>query len=103
MDDRKIGIGNISLAGGVKFEPHKGHQSGLDADIRLIRKDGPERPVLWTDELYDREATGQLIKLFFESGIIEVIYFNDPKIPRVKPRFNHDNHFHVTIIGQEST
>lgn len=98
MDDRKMGIGNISLAGGGKFEPHEGHQSGLDVDVRLIRKDGRELPVMWTEAQYDREATAKLIQLFFESSIVKVLYFNDLKIPRVTPRFRHDNHFHVTIF-----
>ncbi len=98
MDDRKIGIGNISLAGGAKFRPHEGHVSGLDVDIRLIRKDGLRLPVCWNDRQYDREATEMLICLFFESSLVKVVYFNDPKIPRVRPRFKHDNHFHVTIF-----
>ena len=98
MDNRRIGIGNISLAGGVTFDPHEGHVSGLDVDIRPIRKDGLELPVRWTDPQYDREATEMLICLFFESNLVKIIYFNDLKIPRVKPRFRHDNHFHVTIF-----
>lgn len=98
LDDRKIGIGNISLAGGPKFEPHEGHVSGLDVDIRPIRKDGLHLPVRWNERQYDREATEMLICLFFESNLIKVIYFNDLKIPHVRPRFKHDNHFHVTII-----
>lgn len=98
MDDRKIGIGNISLAGGAKFRPHEGHVSGLDVDIRLMRKDGRQLPVRWTEPQYDRAATEMLICLFFESNLVKVIYFNDPKISRVKPRFRHDNHFHVTIF-----
>jgi murein endopeptidase len=99
MDKRKMGVGNISLAGGVRFDPHQGHQSGLDADIRPMRKDGLELPVRWMDEQYDHEATCKLISLFFESAIVSVIYFNDPKAPRVKPRFRHDDHFHVTVLG----
>lgn len=98
MDKRKIGIGNISLAGGGKFDPHKGHQSGLDVDIRLIRKDGLKLPARWSNAQYDREAAAKLIALFFESNIVKVVFFNDPKIPRVTPRFKHDNHFHVTIF-----
>ena len=98
MDDRKIGFGNISLAGGGKFDPHEGHQSGLDVDIRAIRKDGRQLPVKWTDAQYDREATTKLINLFCQSCAVKVIYFNDPKITRVMRRFRHDNHFHVTIF-----
>ena len=98
MDDRKIGFGNISLADGEKFDPHKGRQSGLDVDIRALRKDGKQLPVKWTDAQYDREATTQLINLFFQSCAVKVIYFNDPKIHRVMRRFKHDDHFHVTIF-----
>jgi hypothetical protein len=100
MDDRKIGFGNISLANGEVFNPHKGHQSGLDIDIRPLRVDGLELPVTWNDtKYYDHDATARLIKLFFDCGAIKVIYFNDKKIPRVVPRVHHDNHFHVTIIA----
>lgn len=97
MDDRKIGIGNISLADGVKYEPHSSHKNGRDVDIRLFRKDGKQAPVSRFEAQYDQTATAKLIGMFFESGIIEVVYLNDPMIPRVKPRAHHDDHFHVTI------
>ena len=97
MDDRKIGIGNISLADGAKFEPHEGHQSGLDVDIRPVRLDGLQLPVTWRDKQYDREATAKLIELFYLCASVKVIFFNDTKIARVKPLAHHDNHFHVTI------
>lgn len=97
IDDRKIGIGNISLAGGIKYPDHSGHRSGLDADIRLFRTDRQQAPVTRFDEQYDREATARLIDIIFGSNIIQVIYFNDLQIPRVKPLARHDDHFHVTI------
>lgn len=97
IDHRKIGIGNISLAGGAAFEPHSGHKTGRDVDIRLFRKDGKEQPVTRFQDEYDRDATAKLIGVFFESPIIEVIYFNDPSVPRVRPLARHDDHFHVTI------
>lgn len=97
IDVRKIGIGNISLADGTKYAPHDSHKSGRDVDIRLFRKDGSQEPVTRFDEQYDQTATAQLIGMFFKSGIVEVIYFNDPMIPRVKPLKHHDDHFHVTI------
>ncbi len=37
QDWRKFGIGNLSLAGGVKHKDHKSHRSGLEVDVRLIR------------------------------------------------------------------
>lgn len=45
LDVRRFGIGNISLAEGKAFEGHKGHKSGLEVDIRPIRKDGKEAAV----------------------------------------------------------
>lgn len=97
LDDRKIGIGNISLAGGDHFPPHDGHKRGRDVDIRPLRKDRKSAPVTRWDQQYDRDATAKLIELFFESHIIQVIYFNDLTIPRVKPASYHDDHFHITI------
>jgi murein endopeptidase len=101
LDERKIGVGNISLADGPKFSPHSSHRSGRDVDIRLFRKDGRQGPVTRFDEQYDQVATAKLISMFFESGLIQVVYFNDPMIPRVKPQRHHDDHFHVTIKAAE--
>lgn len=97
LDSRKIGIGNISLADGAKYADHKGHRSGRDVDIRLFRKDRLQASVTRFDSQYDKDATATLIGLFFESNIIQVIYFNDLTIPGVKPLAHHDDHIHVTI------
>jgi penicillin-insensitive murein endopeptidase len=46
IDDRKFGIGNISLANGVKYE-HATHRKGIEMDIRPERPhDGPDRALL---------------------------------------------------------
>ena len=95
-DNRKIGIGNMSLFDGVKYKGHDGHRSGLDVDVRLFRKDGQEAGVDRFDKHYDRDATALLIDMFFHSGMVQVIYFNGD-IPGVTPRKHHDNHFHVTV------
>ncbi|MGK5081061.1 hypothetical protein ACQ4W6_22555 [Janthinobacterium sp. HLX7-2] len=99
MDKRAIGFGNFSLADGAKFDPHEGHQSGLDIDVRPLRKDGAEASVSWSDTQYDHDATTKLISLFLEYSIVKVIFFNDKEIPRVIQRIHHDNHFHVTVKG----
>jgi penicillin-insensitive murein endopeptidase len=96
IDNRKIGIGNISLFDGPAYKDHEGHKSGLEVDIRLFRKDGKAEAVERFDKQYDRDATARLIETFFHSGMVQVIYFNDD-IPGVKPRIYHDNHFHVTV------
>ncbi|WP_151639399.1 penicillin-insensitive murein endopeptidase [Noviherbaspirillum aerium] len=97
MDSRSFGVGNISLPGGVAFPPHKTHQSGLEVDIRPLRRDGKPLPVDWRDRQYDRAATGKLIELFLASGVVKGVLFNDLVIPRVKPRISHDNHFHLDV------
>ena len=97
LDNRKLGIGNISLADGTPYKDHQSHKSGCDVDMRLLRKDGREDAVTRFDRQYDQEATARLIAMFFEHPIIKVIFFNDPMIPRVKPLKRHDDHFHVTI------
>ena len=96
-DSRKIGFGNMSLAGGTAYRGHGGHRSGKDIDIRLFRKDKMDAAVTRFDTQYDRDATAQLISLFFAFSFVQVIYFNDPTIPRIRPLIRHDDHFHVTI------
>ncbi len=95
IDNRKFGVGNISLADGVKGD-HQSHMKGIEVDVRPLRKDGEQIPVLYTQtQHYDRAATAKLIELFRSIAIGSIrIFFNDTKIPGVTPRFKHDNHFH---------
>jgi penicillin-insensitive murein DD-endopeptidase len=95
IDNRKFGIGNISMADGVKFD-HASHMKGLEVDIRPLRKDGAQLPVSYTDKAYDREGTETLIELLRANspGPLQ-IFFNDKKIPGVYQHAKHDNHFHV--------
>lgn len=97
IDDRKFGVGNISLKNGDKFRGHDTHRSGLDVDIRPIRRDGAQLPVTRLDAQYDRDATAKLIELFFCFGRVKGVYFNDLSIPGVRSLEGHDNHFHVSI------
>ena len=95
VDKRKFGVGNISMAGGVKFG-HVSHRKGLEVDIRPLRIDGQCEPVTYLGAEYDRDATEMLIGLFRASapGLLK-IFFNDNKISGVFPLAHHDNHFHV--------
>lgn len=99
LDNRRIGVGDISLADGAASTMHGTHRSGLEIDVRPIRKDGEEVPVLWTQHSYDHEATNKLIELFYTYAPVDYILFNDPDIPRVKPHKKHDDHFHVKLRG----
>jgi len=99
MDSRKFGIGNISLAGGDHYAPHRSHKKGLEVDVRPLRKDGKRTAVYWqwTDQ-YDQAATAALIALFRAYPGVGKVYFNDPELRHLAlPLLNHDNHFHVEL------
>lgn len=98
IDDRKFGVGNISIANGVKFD-HASHLTGLEVDIRPMRKDGHQLPVNYHDDAYDLGATEALINLFRANAPGKLkIYFNDNRIPVVSALKKHDNHFHVQFV-----
>jgi murein endopeptidase len=95
IDPRKFGVGNISVSGGLYFG-HKSHRKGLEVDVRPLRKDGQRQPVSYTSPDYDLEATRLLITLFRTATAAPLlIFFNDNRIPGVRPLADHDNHFHV--------
>lgn len=97
LDKRKFGVGNISLADGEFFKGHKSHRSGLEVDIRPIRKDGSRLPCSIFSKQYDREATAALIALFRAHSKVRSVIFNDRSIPGVSHASNHSDHFHVQI------
>ena len=100
IDSRRIGVGDISLAGGVKTPDHETHRSGLEVDIRPMRKDGKELRVNWWDPEYDKEGTMKLIELFRSFASVKKILFNGPDIPFVGKWHDHDNHFHLELRGE---
>ncbi|WP_166873569.1 penicillin-insensitive murein endopeptidase [Massilia mucilaginosa] len=97
INKNKFGIGNISLAGGPRFEGHGTHKSGLEVDVRPLRKDGEKAAVTRFSQDYDREATATLIGLFLALPSVQLVYFNDKAITGVRPMPSHDDHFHVLI------
>lgn len=100
IESRKFGIGDISLANGVRHPDHKTHRSGLEVDIRPLRRDGKQLPCTISEAQYDRVATSRLIGMFFATGRVKQILFNDPAIRGVHAAKNHSNHFHVVLISK---
>jgi hypothetical protein len=96
-DSRKFGVGDVSLAGGPANKDHKTHMTGLEVDVRPVRKDGLQVPVTWNMGAYDHEGTAKLIELFRIYAPVVRIYFNGPGIPFVTRMVKHDNHFQHTV------
>lgn len=97
-DNRQFGVGNISLAGGGAFPGHGSHVKGLEVDVRPLRRDGRREGVRYFDTEHDLVATAKLIAMFRSNtpGHMQ-IFFNDCRIPGVRAREKHDNHFHFEI------
>jgi hypothetical protein len=105
VDDRKFGIGNISVANGLKYDHHT-HMKGIEMDIRPVRKDkmvGQGARCSYMDKaVYDYDATLKLVRLFLQHPMVRLIYFNDEKVRqatggRVKYWPDHNDHLHIEI------
>ncbi len=105
VDDRKFGIGNMSLADGRRYE-HKTHMKGIEMDFRPVRKDkmvGQAARCSYRDSaVYDQAATVKLVRIFLQHPMVKLIYFNDPEVrkacgARVRSWPHHDDHLHAEI------
>jgi len=105
VDDRRFGIGNISLSNGAKYE-HKTHMKGIEMDFRPVRKDRlvgqAARCSYRESRAYDQAATIKLIQIFLRHPLVKLIYFNDPEArkicgARVRSWPQHDDHLHAEI------
>jgi murein endopeptidase len=96
-DERRFGVGNISLADGPEFVPHKSHKTGLQVDVRAMRLVGKRAGVTWSSAEYDRSATARLIALFNAHPSVTKVFFNDSSVPGVFPKPRHVDHFHVEV------
>jgi len=96
----RIGVGNISLAGGGPMHPHTSHQKGLDVDLAPIASTQEEIGLTWNDPKYSRERTQKLVDLIRSNPFLSIrtILFNDPKINGVIPWDGHDDHLHVSFL-----
>ena len=98
----RIGIGNISLAGGGQMKPHKSHRNGFDVDIRPVTNNNKEIGLTYKDATYSRSLTQELVNLIRSSSVaglnVRTILFNDSGV-RGRTFFQgHDNHLHVSFL-----
>jgi hypothetical protein len=90
----RLGLGDISRPHGEAFPPHAGHRDGRGMDLQCIRYDG-EAPCDWRQAGYSRARTQQLVNMFYATGQVAQIFFNDPYVKGVTWASGHDNHLHV--------
>ena len=100
IDNRRFGVGNISLADGPTYGKHHSHVNGLQVDVRALRLDGSEDPgTRFQHGIYDRAGTAKLIAIFRSHPSVHQVLFNDTTIPGVMPWDKHDDHFHVGVMA----
>ena len=71
----KIVIADLSKQGGGRMRPHKSHQVGRDADIRLPRKPGASQKD-GSASTVDWDMSWQLVKAFIDTGEVEYIFLD---------------------------
>jgi hypothetical protein len=99
--NRPFSIGQISKEGGGDFRPqHQSHRTGLDIDVRPVRKDGQNLGVDISESQYHRALTTELIDLWWRNAPVQLVYFNDPTVVNAGLSTHlggHNDHFHVRV------
>jgi hypothetical protein len=95
-----ISVNNASLPTGGDTPSHKGHETGLVADLRLPRKDGRSGGITTASPEYDREAMRAQLKALKAQPLFDRAYLNDQVLiieDLCRPLGGHDNHVHFEI------
>jgi murein endopeptidase len=71
----KVVIADLSKQGGGRMRPHKSHQVGRDADIRLPRKPGASQKD-GSASTVDWDMSWQMVKAFIDTGQVEYIFLD---------------------------
>ena len=90
-----LGIVDLSYEAGGAHPDHSSHRRGVDVDIRPLRKDKTNNGVTITDTAYSRDLTKAMVGFLRADPNVDLILFNDTKIPGVSWAKGHDNHLHV--------
>jgi peptidoglycan hydrolase-like protein with peptidoglycan-binding domain len=102
-------LNDVSKKEGGKTRDHETHQTGLDLDFRLPRKDGSSGSDVRRSD-YDREATWAMLKALASNPRVERVLFTDATLleraktnnePWAYKLFDggpvHKNHIHVDV------
>jgi len=93
-------INDVSRPGGGDTGDHEGHETGLDIDVRVPRRDGRSGTTISVGD-YDRSAARAMIQAFRAQGaLVRRVLFNDRQLIAeglCQASSGHDNHFHVDV------
>jgi hypothetical protein len=93
-------INDTSLPEGGDTGVHKEHETGLQSDIRLPRKDGGVGGIDVGVATYDRNAMRAMIKAFRKQKLAHEVFLNDDTLISeglCHHSDGHDNHAHFEI------
>jgi spore germination cell wall hydrolase CwlJ-like protein/LysM repeat protein len=94
-----IQVNDVSLRWGGDTRQHKGHETGLDIDVRLPTTRGGAGTTVGSRN-YDRAATRAMLRAFRAQPGVSRILLNDPKLIAeglCSSAAGHHNHFHVDV------
>lgn len=93
-----MSINDASLPRGGDTKDHKGHEAGLDIDVRLPKTDGTTGGITYSESGYDRDTMRAILKAFRAQALCDRVFFNDPTLigeGLCKAASGHANHAHV--------
>ena len=93
-------INDTSLPLGGDTQAHAEHETGLQSDIRLPRKDGAVGGITVNHQAYDRNAMRAMLKAFHKQPLARRVFLNDNVLigeGLCRQAVGHDNHAHFEI------
>lgn len=93
-------INDTSLPQGGNTPDHAEHETGLQSDIRLPRKDGVVGGIIVSNQNYDRNAMRAMLKAFLKQPLARRVFLNDNVLVNeglCRQAGGHDNHAHFEI------
>ena len=109
MTPARIGVGDMSLRNGGKWDDHSSHENGLDVDVRYVRNDNQDSSLNIADDQshYDTAATSYLMNLFVFSASVQIILYDSVNAHLVGGPLlhwpGHSDHFHIRIDDPDGT
>lgn len=104
--DNPISIGQLSHKGGGPFPPHHQHQLGVEADMRLLSKNGQDLILNFNSAEYSQDLTREFVKLLRANARMHRVFFNDPKLIAeglTSQAAGHNDHLHLWFEDEQQS